>query len=122
MDEGRRRVDISVVRRTREGRRGKYRRVTTMDKIKWIGDRMVPGIRMTRDLSEYHSSGKCPMLDFQVWAHHNQAYVLPEGHNISSGISCLWDIWVEAKNNNYGRRTRKEIGEYGPIPHRTGEI
>ena len=29
---------------------------------------MVPGLKLTQDLPEYHTSEKCPMLDFQVWA------------------------------------------------------
>ena len=29
---------------------------------------MVKGLKFTSDLPENHESGKCPMLDFQVWA------------------------------------------------------
>ena len=40
----------------------------TLEKLRWLGDRMVPGLKLTQDLPEYHTSEKCPMLDFQVWA------------------------------------------------------
>ena len=39
----------------------------TMEKILWVGNRLVPGIKLTMDLAELHTNGKCPMLDLQVW-------------------------------------------------------
>ena len=38
-----------------------------MEKILWIGNRLVPGIKLTMDLPEFHDNGKYPMLDLQVW-------------------------------------------------------
>ena len=45
---------------------GRTAEAATMEKIKWLGDRMVPGLKITTDLPEYHDTGKCPMLDFQL--------------------------------------------------------
>ena len=33
--------------------------LATMDKVRWIGDRLVPGLKLTQDLPENHPSGKC---------------------------------------------------------------
>ena len=38
-----------------------------MERIRWIGDRLVPGIKFTMDLPEFHQNRKCPLLDLQVW-------------------------------------------------------
>ena len=46
---------------------GKSPQQLTMEKILWIGNRMVPGIKLTMDLPEFYPNGKCPMLDLQVW-------------------------------------------------------
>ena len=39
----------------------------TIEKIKWLGDRLVPGLKLTKDLPLNHSNGMCPVLDVQVW-------------------------------------------------------
>ena len=46
---------------------GKTPEESTMQKILWVGDGLVPGIKLTMDCPQYHSYGKCPMLDLQVW-------------------------------------------------------
>ena len=38
-------------------------KVRTMELILWLGDRLVPGLKMTMDLPSMHPTGKCPMLD-----------------------------------------------------------
>ena len=48
--------------------RGRSKELATIQKIKWLGDRMIPGLKLTCDIPELHPSGKCPMLDFQVWS------------------------------------------------------
>ena len=37
--------------------------------IREVGNTLVPGLKLTADLPEFHDSGKCPMLDLQVWIH-----------------------------------------------------
>ena len=54
---------------------GKSPELVTMEKIRWIGDQLVPGLKLTQDLPENHPSGKCPMLDFQVWAQETGSHV-----------------------------------------------
>ena len=46
---------------------GKTDSLRTIELVKEIGDCLVPGLRLTFDLPELHPSGKCPMLDIQVW-------------------------------------------------------
>ena len=41
--------------------------LATIEKIRWLGNRLVPGLKLTIDLPELHTSKKCPMLDIQVW-------------------------------------------------------
>ena len=48
--------------------RNRSRESATIQKIKWIGDRLIPGLRLTYDIPELHPNKRCPMLDFQVWA------------------------------------------------------
>ena len=55
---------------------GKSPELVTMEKIRWIGDQLVPGLKLTQDLPENHPSGKCPMLDFQVWAQETGSHVV----------------------------------------------
>ena len=45
-----------------------------MEKLRWLRDRMVPGLRLTQDLPENHVSEKCPKLDFQVWVQETEEY------------------------------------------------
>merc|ERR1712240_150694 len=33
-----------------------------------MGDKLVPGLKLTYEIPELHENKKCPMLDFQVWA------------------------------------------------------
>ena len=40
----------------------------TMEMIRWVGDKMVPGIKLTMDFPEFHLNGKRAMLDLQVGA------------------------------------------------------
>ena len=35
---------------------------------------MIPGLKLTKDLPEYHQNGKCPMLDIQVWLEEKQGF------------------------------------------------
>ena len=42
--------------------------LATIEKVRWLGNQLVPGLRLTIDLPELHESKKCPMLDIQVWA------------------------------------------------------
>ena len=42
--------------------------MATVQKIRWLGDRMIPGMKLTYDIPELHPSGRCLMLDFQVWS------------------------------------------------------
>ena len=42
--------------------------LATIEKIRWLGNRLVPGLKLTVDLPELHPNNKCPMLDIQVWA------------------------------------------------------
>ena len=44
--------------------RGKSKERSTMEKLRWIGDRLIPGLKLTIDLPENHESGKCPMPIF----------------------------------------------------------
>ena len=39
----------------------------TFGLIREVCNTLVPGLRLTVDLPEMHTSGKCPMLDLQVW-------------------------------------------------------
>ena len=39
----------------------------TLALIREVGDMLVPGLKSTVDLPELYSSGKCPMLNLQVW-------------------------------------------------------
>ena len=39
----------------------------TLELIREVGDNLVPGLKLTKDLPEYHENGKCPVLDIQVW-------------------------------------------------------
>ena len=48
--------------------KGRSREVATVQKIRWLGDRMIPGLKLTCDIPELHPTKRCPMLDFQVWA------------------------------------------------------
>ena len=63
IDEGKKEEDI---------REGKTPQERTMDLILWIGNRQIPGIKLTKDLPQYHQTGKCPMLDLQVWSQPSQ--------------------------------------------------
>ena len=49
-------------------KKGKTPQERTMDLILWIGNRQIPGIKLTKDLSQYHQTGKFPLLDLQVWS------------------------------------------------------
>ena len=40
----------------------------TIQKIKLLGDRLIPGLKLTYDIPELHPNKRCPMLDFQVWS------------------------------------------------------
>ena len=37
---------------------------------------MVPGLKLTKDIPENHASGKCPTLDFQVWAQEMETHTI----------------------------------------------
>ena len=39
----------------------------TMELVRELADTLVPGLRFTKDIPGYHTNGKCPMLDVQVW-------------------------------------------------------
>ena len=47
---------------------GRSKELATMEKIRWLGDKMIPGLKLTYDIPELHPSKRCPMLDFQVWS------------------------------------------------------
>ena len=38
-----------------------------MELVREIGNTLVPGLKLTLDLPEFHPTGKVPMLDIQVW-------------------------------------------------------
>ena len=42
--------------------------LATIEKVRWLGNKLVPGLKLTIDLPELHETKKCPMLDIQVWA------------------------------------------------------
>ena len=46
----------------------------TMELVREVGDKLVPGLKLTKDLPEYHPNGKCPMLDIQVWLEERQGF------------------------------------------------
>ena len=48
-------------------REGKTDAARMFDMIREIGDTLIPGLKLTVDLPELHQSGRCPMLDIQVW-------------------------------------------------------
>ena len=39
----------------------------TMTLIKELGDKLVPGVKLTIDIPEFYNISKCPILDIQVW-------------------------------------------------------
>ena len=47
-----------------------------MSKLRWLGDRFVPGLKLTQDLPKNHALCKCSMLDFQVWAQDMGTHVI----------------------------------------------
>ena len=47
--------------------KGKTDAARTFDLIREIGDTLILGLKLTVDLPELHQSGRCPMLDIQVW-------------------------------------------------------
>ena len=42
--------------------------MATIQKVRWLGNKLVPGLKLTINLPELHDNNKCPMLDIQVWA------------------------------------------------------
>ena len=40
--------------------------LATLEKVRWLGNQLVPGLKLTIDLPEMHENKKCPMLDIQV--------------------------------------------------------
>ena len=46
---------------------GKTDAARTFELIREVGDKLIPGLKLTVDLPEFHNSGRCPMLDIQVW-------------------------------------------------------
>ena len=46
---------------------GKTDTLRTMELIREVGNTLVPGLKLTIDLPEFHPNGKCPMLNIQVW-------------------------------------------------------
>ena len=66
--EGRKwKLYVDPDQRAKDLSEGKSPQQLTMEKILWLGDRLVPGIKLTMDLPSFHDNGKCPMLDLQVW-------------------------------------------------------
>ena len=47
--------------------RGSSDEERTLELVRELCNSLVPGLRLTKDLPEYHESKKCPMLDIQVW-------------------------------------------------------
>ena len=48
--------------------------VRTMELVREVGDKLVPRLKLTKDLPEYYPNGKCPMLDIQVWLEEKQGF------------------------------------------------
>ena len=66
------RLIVDDKKKEEDTREGKTPQERTMDLILWIGNRQIPGIKLTKDLPQYHQTGKCPMLDLQVWSQSSQ--------------------------------------------------
>ena len=47
----------------------------TLELIREVGDNLVPGLKLTKDLPEYHENGKCPVLDIQVWLEEKEGFM-----------------------------------------------
>ena len=67
MEDRKWRLAQDPAQKERDLAEGKSPQRLTMEKIRWVGNRLVPGIKLTMDLPELHDNGKCPMLDLQVW-------------------------------------------------------
>ena len=46
----------------------------TMELIRELSDKLIPGLKFTKDLPELHASGRCLMLDIQVWLEKRKGY------------------------------------------------
>ena len=50
-----------------DNQEGKSDTLRTMELIWQVGNTLVPGLKLTIDLTELPDDGKCPMLDIKVW-------------------------------------------------------
>ena len=50
-----------------DNQEGKNDTLRTMELIRQVGNTLVPCLKLTIDLPEFHTDGKCPMQDIQVW-------------------------------------------------------
>ena len=51
----------------KDERESKSDSLRTMELVREVGNSLVPGLKLTLDIPEFHQTGKVPMLDIQVW-------------------------------------------------------
>ena len=90
--------------------RERYAEQATMEKLRWLEDRMVPGLNLLKPsrVSQFRKvpnaglPGLGPGYGKSLF---NKEHLLPEGHNFPIGLPCRKCIWLEAKNYHCSGRT-----------------
>ena len=67
-------LNWSKEREREEIERGKSPQEETLEKIRELASRLVPGIHFTKDLPENNPEGRVPMLDVAVWLDKKDGY------------------------------------------------